>query len=80
MTTGSLSLKSVKQERKPPPVGDRDSTFLKGPAYFRSMASLGMILQAPPHEVIPTTPSEQGTTHQVASKGGIDSFEALNHT
>ena len=80
MTTGSLSLKSVKQERKPPPVGDRDSTFLKGPAYFRSMASLGMILQAPPHEVIPTTLSEQGTTHQVASKGGIDSFGALNHT
>jgi DNA polymerase-3 subunit gamma/tau len=45
-----------------------------------SMASLGMILQAPPHEVIPTTLSEQGTTHQVASKGGIDSFGAPNHT
>ncbi len=44
------------------------------------MASLGMILQAPPHEVIPITPSEQGTTHQVASKGGIDSFGASNHT
>lgn len=44
------------------------------------MASLGMILQAPAHEVTTTTLSEQGTTHQVASKGGIDSFGAPNHT
>ena len=44
------------------------------------MASLGMILQAPAHEVTTTTLSEQGTTHQVASKGGTDRFGAPNHT
>ena len=43
------------------------------------MVSLGMLLQAPTHEVAQNTPREQGTTHQVASKGGIDSFGAPNH-
>ncbi len=44
------------------------------------MESLGMLLQAPTHEIAEKTPSEQGTTYQVASKEGIDSFGAPNHT
>ena len=43
------------------------------------MASLGMLLQAPTHEVAQNTPSKQSTPYQVASKEGIDSFGAPNH-